>query len=94
MGNETGVIVAKDRNVFLLLIYALEQLDCFLLSWCMAIDSNQLIKIKMIYDNLVSETSDVVQELHATTSCDTTSCKINVEKVHVFKNVYEDSSRY
>ena len=51
----------------------------------MAIDSNQLIKIKMIYDNLVSEISDVVQELRATTSCDTTSYKNSVESVHIFK---------
>ena len=92
MSNETTVNVAKDTDVFLLLIYALEKLDCFLRPGCMAIDSNQFIKIKMIYDNLVSEISDFVQELHGTTICDTTSYKTNVEIVHVFKNVYNDSS--
>ena len=44
MSNEAAVIVTKDTDVFLLLIYALEQLDCFLPPWCMAIDSNQFIK--------------------------------------------------
>ena len=93
MSNEATVVVAKDTDVFLLLICASEKLDCFLLPVCMAIDSNQLIKIKMICGNLVSEISDFIQELHGTTSCDTTSYKTNFEIVHVFKNVYNDSSR-
>ena len=68
MTNEAAVIVAKDTDVCLRLIYACEQLDCFLPPCCMAIDSNHFIKIKMIYSNLVGEISDFVQELHATTS--------------------------
>ena len=40
MSNEVAVIFAKDTDVFLLLIYALEQLKCFLLPCCMATDSN------------------------------------------------------
>ena len=85
ISNKAIVIVAKDADAFLLLIYVLEQLECFLLPWCMAIDSNHFIKIKMIFDNLVSEICYVFPELHATTSCNTTSYKFNVEKVHIFK---------
>ena len=73
MSNKTAVVVAKDIDVFLLLIYALEQLKCFLPPWCMVIGSNQFVKIKMIDDSVVSEISDVVQELHVTTSWDTAS---------------------
>ena len=72
MSDEAAVIDAKNTYVFLLLIHVLEQFKCF------------LIKIKMIYNNLVSEIYDA-PELHATTSCDTTSYKFNVEKVHILK---------
>ena len=84
MSNEAEAIDAKDTDVFLLLIHVLEQLKCFLPSWCMAIDSNQFIKIRMIYNSLVSKIYDV-PELHATTSCGATSYKFNLEKVHILK---------
>ena len=83
MINEATVIVAKDMDVVLVVVYASEKLECFLPPWCMAIDFNQFIKIKMIYDNLVREISDIDLALHAMTSGDTTSCKLNVEKVHI-----------
>ena len=35
MSNEAPIIVAKDTKVFLLLIYALGQLECFLPPWYM-----------------------------------------------------------
>ena len=91
MSNEAAVIDAKDTDDFLLLICALEQLKCFLPSWCMATDSNQFIKIKMMYSIFVSEICDVVQELHATINCDTTSYKFNVEKLHVLKMFVKNS---
>ena len=84
MSNEAEAIDARDTDVFLLLTHVLEQLKCFLPPWCMTIDSNQFIKSRMIYNSLVSEIYDV-SELHATTSCDTTSYKFNVEKVHTLK---------
>ena len=90
MSNEAAVIDAKDAGVFLLLICALEQLKCFLLSWYMATDSNQFIKIKMMYSIFVSEIYDV-QELHAAINCDTTSYKFNVEKLHVLKMFVKNS---
>ena len=55
MNNKAAVIVAKDADVYLPLIYALGQLECFLQSWYLKIDYNQLINIKMIYNNSVSE---------------------------------------
>lgn len=79
MKSKAAVIAARDMDIILPVVYASEQLECFLPPWCIDIDSNQFIKIKMIYDNLVSEVSDVVLEF-------------NVQKVQVFKNVCKDSS--
>ena len=90
MSNEAAVIDAKDADVFLLLICALEQLKYFLQSWYMVTDSNRFIKI-MMYSIFVSEICDVVQELHATINCDTTSYKFNVEKLHVLKMFVKNS---
>ena len=90
MSNEAAVIDAKDTDDFLLLICALEQLKCFLPSWCMATDSNQFIKIKMMYSIFLSEIYDV-QELRANINCDTTSYKFNVEKLHVLKMFVKNS---
>ena len=89
MSNETTVVVAKDTDVFLLLIYALEQLNCFLLPWCMAIDFNQFIKIEMIDDSWLAKYLMLFRSymlppfgtLHHT-------------KFHIFKNVYNDSFKF
>ena len=80
LSNKAAVIIAKDGDVFLFVIYALGKLECSLLPWYMKIDSHQFIKIKKIYDYLKSEISDAVPELHAVTTC-----KFNVKKVHVCK---------
>ena len=48
MSNEAAVTVSKDTDVFFTSNLCLEQLDSFLPPWCMAIDSNHFIKIKMI----------------------------------------------
>ena len=85
--NEAAVIAAKDKEVFLLLIHALDQLECFLFSRTsmvyedsnhLIIGSNHLINIKMIYDNLESEVSDIVPGLDVITGNDNSSNKINV----------------
>ena len=55
MTNEAAVIVAKDSKAFLLLIYALCQLELFLPPVYMKIDSNQVINIRIIYNHLESE---------------------------------------
>ena len=86
MSNEEGPIV------FLILIYALGQLESFLLLCYMKIDFNQIINISLIYDNLGSEIFDVVSGLHAITGRDTTSYKVNVEKLLVFKKALTDPS--
>ena len=44
MSNESTVVVAKDTDMFLLLNYALGQLECFLPAWYMKIGFNQFIK--------------------------------------------------
>ena len=71
MSKDTAVNAAKDTDVFLLLIYALSQWKYFLSSRYKKINSNQFINISMIYDNLGSEISDVVPELHPIAGCDT-----------------------
>ena len=43
MSNEGAVIVAKDMEVFLLLIYALGQLECVPRSWYVKTDSYQFL---------------------------------------------------
>ena len=40
MSNEVPVIVTKEADVFLLLIYALSHLECFLFPWHMNINAN------------------------------------------------------
>ena len=51
--------------MFLLLIYALGQLECILPQWHIKTDSDDLININMIYNNLKSEISDALLQLHA-----------------------------
>lgn len=93
MSNEAAAIVAKDKDVpLLLLTYALGQLKFVLPpQWYMKINSNQFINTDVIWqNNLVRELSHVPPQLHSITSCDTTSYKFNVGKVCVFKKVYKD----
>ena len=94
MSNKAAVIITIYTDVFLLLIYALGQSECFLPPWYMKIHSNQFININMIYDNLGTKISDVIPQLHDIdiTGCNTTSYKFNVGMVRVYKKVYENPS--
>lgn len=85
MTNEAVVIAGKDAEIFLLLIYALSQLERFLPPWCMGIDSSQFNDINMLYDNSGSVISDFPPQPHAITGCDITPYKFNVGKVHAFE---------
>ena len=71
-----------------LLIYALAQFEYLLSSWYMKIDFNQFITWVYYFG---SERSDVAPELH---SCETTSYKCNFERLHIFKTVWKNSSRF
>ena len=48
MSDKAAVIVAKNVDIDLVVVYASEQQECFLLPCCIAVDSNQFIKIKTI----------------------------------------------
>ena len=48
MSNGIAVMIAKDMEKYLLLIYALRQLDGVTSPWYMKIDSNQFININTI----------------------------------------------
>ena len=58
------------------------------------IDSNQYINIKMIDDNLVNKTFDIVPGLHAVTSCDTMLYKFYVQKVFISKKVSKKQNTF
>ena len=84
MSNETVVIVAKDAD------YDLGQLECFLPPWCLKINSNQLININIIYDNLGRKISDLIPQQHTDIGSDTKLHKFNVVYVLGFKKVCKD----
>ena len=82
--NVEVVIVAKNTNLILPLIYALGLL-CFLqLNIEMLYDNLLLYDISMLYDNL-SKMCDAILELHAITGCDNTLNKCHVEKFGMLK---------
>ena len=73
------VIVAKDTDVFVLMIYALNKIKPSY-NWFTNIDSEKFIEITSIVDFLGSTLSSVLPQLHAITGCDTTAYKHNISK--------------
>ena len=71
MKSKAAVIVVKYVDMFLLLIYALGQMECFLRRWYLKTDFNQFVNISMIFENLGSSLFDVIPQLHTLTGCDT-----------------------
>ena len=63
MSNVAAVIVAKDEDVILFLIYPLGQLDWFPQSLHMKIESNQYINFNIIYNSMEAETSNILPQL-------------------------------
>ena len=58
ISNEAVGIFGKNVDVFLLLIYALIQLECFLPPWYMKINSKTFVNINIICNNLQSKISE------------------------------------
>ena len=58
------------------------------------IDSNQYINIKMIGDNLVNKTFDIVLGLHAVTSCDTMLYKFYVQKIFISEKLSKNQTTF
>ena len=88
--NKAAVVVAKYRNLFLILVDALGSLKCFLQSCYMKIDFNQFININMVYDNLGSKISAFF--LATFSHWLSNHIKLNIENVHAFKKVCKDLS--
>ena len=61
--NVAAVIVAKDEDVILFLIYPLGQLECFPPSLHMKIESNQYINFNIIYNSMEAETFNILPQL-------------------------------
>ena len=57
--------------MFLPLIYALVQLVCVPQSWYVEIDSKQFLILTRLNNNLESELSYALPQLHAIAGCDT-----------------------
>ena len=58
MCNEAAVVVAKDADALLLLVYVLGQLECFLLPWHIKNDSNPFITLgwfTTIFSNTIAQ---------------------------------------
>ena len=58
------------------------------------INSNQYINIKMINDNLVNKTFDIVPGLHLVTSCDTMLYKFYVQKVFISEKLSKKQNTF
>ena len=89
--NKAAVVVAKYRDLFLILVDALGSLKCFLQSCYMKIDFNQFININAVYENLGSKISAFFP---ATFShlLSNHIIKLNVGNVHSFKKVCKQPS--
>ena len=62
MCNKAAVVVAKDADAFLLLVYVLGQSECFLRPWHTNNDSNPFVNIRMIFDNFLKHNSAICDE--------------------------------
>ena len=85
------VLVAKDTDVLILLIYAYEVVKpkC---SWHMKIDYEKFIDITNVHAFLGSKISRYLPQIHAITGCGTTSFFYGIGKVKVLKKLKKDSS--
>ena len=85
------VIVAKDTNVFVLLVYAIEKVVPEF-PWFMQIDQERFVDIRKVTDHIGSSICQSLPQLHAITGCDTTAYKFNIGKIKVIKKIMQDSS--
>lgn len=81
-----SVIVSKDTDVLVLLIYAFATFRP-MSNWFMKIDFNKYVNIRKIVDHFGLPISKTLPHIHAVTGCDTTSYLYGVGKVKVLKKL-------
>ena len=80
------VVVAKDTDVFVLMVYAYNKLQpCS--KWYMKIDHEKYVDISKVSNHLGTEISSYLPQLHSLTGCDTTSFFYGVGKIKVLNKV-------
>ena len=82
--NTNCVVVSKDTDVFVLLVFAFAAKD-IKYSWAMKIDHNKYINIQKVVQYLGKEIALKLPHVHAITGCDTTSFMFSVGKIKVLK---------
>eukprot|EP00794_Sanderia_malayensis_P012581 gene12581-biopygen10020 len=80
------VVVAKDTDVFVLLVYAMQNCSPSE-EWYMCIDNNKYVKIRNIIQRFGSKICNALPQVHAITGSDATAYKYNVGKIKVIKKL-------
>ncbi len=85
------VIVAKDTDVFILMVYAycMERPKA---KWYMKIDHDRFIDIEKVVKFLGDTVSKQLPAIHALTGCDTTSSFFGIGKVKLIKKLIKQNS--
>ena len=84
-----SIVVAKDRDVFQILLYVMTQLPV-IPDWYVKIQEEQFVSLRKIYDHFGQDVCSSLPQLHAVTGPDTTSYKFKCGKVQVFKKILKD----
>ena len=93
ISNDTPVvIVAKDTDVFVLLLYAIQKCKPTN-EWFMCINNEKIVTIRGIAETFGSKICCVLPQIHAITGCDTTAYKHNVGKVTLMKKLMRNEKQ-
>ena len=88
---DPAVLIAKDTDVFLLLAYAMSQVDGSP-RWFQMIDESQFVNIRKVYDHLGYDICSTLPKFQAITGCDQTAFKFNVGKPRTFAKISNNPS--
>ncbi len=90
--NTNVVVVAKDTDVFVLMVYAycIEKPSK---KWFLKIGHEKYVDIRKVVDYLGEEISKNLPSIHAITGCDTTSAIFGVGKVKVLEKLKKNAGK-
>ena len=88
MTDSPAVIIAKDTDVLILLIYAMSKLSTQ--RWYMKIDHEKYVNVDRLVKYYGTDLCSVLPQFHAITGCDTTAYKFRVGKVNTFKKIVKN----
>ena len=86
------VIVSKDTDVFLLLIYAFYKCNSQK-TWYMKYDNEKFVDIGKVFTYLGIHMTDNILKFHSLTGCDTTSYFFRVGKIKVWKKLLKSPAK-